>query len=83
MPRSAQVPSHAPAETPAGLRAMAGHARRLARDAGDQEAKTKLIEFAEELEARAAALGAAPQTFSHEDVEAIQRVEKDTDPDQN
>src|SRR5215469_188212 len=31
MPRSTSDPPHAPNETPAGLRAMAGHARRLAR----------------------------------------------------
>jgi hypothetical protein len=62
---------------------MAGHARRLARDAGDQNAKTKLIEFAEELEAKAATLETAPQTFSHKDTEAIQRVDDETDPEQN
>ena len=62
---------------------MAGHARRLARSAGDQESSTRLIEFAEELEARAAALENAPQVFSHDDAAAIQKIEDDADPEPN
>ncbi len=48
-------------ETPSGLRDMAARARRLARNILDQQVIRHLIEFAEELEARAAALEPAPQ----------------------
>jgi len=81
MPRSTSDPPHAPIETPAGLRTMAEHARRLARSTGDEEAATKLTEFAEELEARAAALETAAQTVSHDDAAAIQKIEDGTDTD--
>ena len=80
MPRSTDDLRHALIETPAGLRTMANHARRLARNAGDEEATTKLIEFAEELEAKAATLEAAPQTFTHDDAAVIQNIEDDVDP---
>jgi hypothetical protein len=80
MPRSTSDHSSSPIETPAGLRTMASHARRLARSAGDEEAAAKLIEFAEELEGRAATLDTAVQAFSHEDAAAIKSIEDDTDP---
>jgi hypothetical protein len=81
MPRSTSNPPSASIETPAGLRTMASHARRLARNAGDQKAKDKLIEFAEELEARATALDTAVQTFSHDEAAAIHNIEDTTDPE--
>lgn len=70
-----------PIETPASLRTMAAHARRLARDAGDEEAAAKLTEFAAELEAKAATLESAPQTFSHDEAAKIDKIEDDTEPD--
>ena len=83
MPRSLNDPSQAPVETPAGLRSMAARARRLARNAGDQDSSTKLIEFAEELEARAAALETAPQVITHAEAAAIQKVEDHVGPEKN
>jgi hypothetical protein len=50
-------------ETPAGLREMAARARRLARNILDQQVIRRLIEFAEELEARASAQEPAPQSI--------------------
>jgi hypothetical protein len=43
-------------ETPDHLRRKAAHARRLAREFTDDETVHRLTEFAQELEARAAAL---------------------------
>jgi hypothetical protein len=42
--------------TPDALRKQAAHARRLAKSSGDDKASRDLAEFAEELEASAAAL---------------------------
>jgi hypothetical protein len=60
MPRSIVVLPPTPVETSAGLLAMGQRARRFARmlDPGD-EAATRLLEFAIELEARAAQLDVA------------------------
>jgi hypothetical protein len=49
-----------PAETPAGLRQLAARARRLAADMTTQRDQEKLVEIANELEARAAAVETAP-----------------------
>ena len=57
---SGDVPNRR-AEAPSGLRDMAARARRLARNILDQQVIRHLIEFAEELEARAAALESALQ----------------------
>ena len=55
MPRaSSDLPPRT--ETPATLRDMAAHGRRLAHTVSDQKACKALTEFAEELEARATAL---------------------------
>ncbi len=78
MPRGSD-PAPPRTETPAGLREMAERARRLARGTLDQETITRLSEFAQELEAHAAALEPAAQTFSHEDVAAVQKAEDDAD----
>lgn len=64
-------------ETPAGLREMAVRARRLAWGMPDELTVARLNAFAEELEARAAALEPAAQTISHDEAVAAQR----TDPD--
>ena len=81
MPRGTKDPPRLPVETPDGLRTMAAHARRLARNAGDDEAAAKLMEFAEELEAKAATFETAPQTFSHDEAAKIDKIEDDTEPD--
>ena len=52
-----------PTETPAGLRQLATRARRLAADMTIERDQEKLIEFAKELEARAAAVETGPPTF--------------------
>jgi hypothetical protein len=59
-------------ETPSGLRDKAARARRLARNILDQQVIRHLIEFAEELEAKATALEPAPQpiTIDRSDPEA-------------
>jgi len=54
MPRGSD-PAPPVTETPAGLRKMAADARRLAPSTLDQQAIQRLTEFAEEVEARAAA----------------------------
>jgi hypothetical protein len=64
-------------ETPATLREMAARGRRLARNIVDWQAIRTLTEFAEELEARAAALETAPQTISHDEAAALQRSDPD------
>ena len=56
MPHSVNDPHQGPIKTPTDLRIMAARARRLAWEAGDAASNTKLIEFADELEVRAAAL---------------------------
>jgi hypothetical protein len=76
MPRGSSDPS---IETAAGLRQMAARARRLARGSLDRQTVEALTEFAQELEARAAALEPAPQTFSHDAAAAVQRVEDETE----
>lgn len=75
MPRGSD-PAQPRTENPTGLREMAARARRLARDMLDEQTIAKLTQFAEELEARAAALETAPQTFSHEDAVAVQKAER-------
>jgi hypothetical protein len=59
MPRETGDLPPPPSETPAGLRQMAARARRLAGSVFDQKTIDGLTEFAEELEARAAALETA------------------------
>ena len=56
---------------------MAQNARRLASTIPGDVGADRLREFAKELEARAAALEPGTQTFSHEDVVAVQQVEND------
>jgi hypothetical protein len=51
-------------------------ARPLAHDMLDEQTIAKLTEFAEELDTRAAALGTAPEAFSHEDAAAVQKAEQ-------
>ena len=79
MPRGSSDLSDPPIETPAGLREMAARARRLARSVLDRQTIEVLTEFARELEARAAALETAPQTFTHDAAAAVQRIEDDAD----
>lgn len=64
-------------ETPADLRAMGLRARRLAANTLDDRASASLLAYAEELEARAAALEKAPKTISHEEAGAAQRSDPD------
>ena len=52
-----------PTKAPAGLRQQAARARRLAADMTTQRDQEKLVEFAKELEARAAAVETGPPTF--------------------
>jgi hypothetical protein len=68
---SDERPSSTP-QTAAELRTEATRARRLAREILDPPAKAELIAFAEEREARAAALETAPQTVSHPGTAAAQ-----------
>ena len=63
MPRGSD-PAPPRTETPAGLREMAARARRLASVSLDQLTVSKLTEFAQELEARAAALEPAMRCTS-------------------
>jgi hypothetical protein len=63
MPRGSSDLADPPIETPAGLREMAAHARRLARDILDRQTVEALTEFAQDLEARAAALEPAPKNL--------------------
>ena len=65
MPRGSD-PAPSRTETPAGLRETATRARRLAANMLDRQTIASLIAFAEEQEARAAALETAPQTISHQ-----------------
>jgi hypothetical protein len=76
MPRGSD-PAPPRIETPAGLRDMAARARRLAGTVLDQQTITELTAFAEELEARAAALATAPQTVSHQEAAAVLRSDPD------
>ena len=76
MPRGSD-PAPPRTETPAGLREMAARARRLAQGMLDEQTITRLTEFAQELEARAAALEPAAQTFTHSDAVAVQRSDPD------
>lgn len=78
MPRGSD-PAPPRTETPDGLRAMAAHARRLASTTLDELTASKLIEFAEELEARATALECPPQIVSHDEAAAVQQAENGTD----
>ena len=80
MPRASSDPPPR-TETPATLRDMAAHGRRLAHTVSDQKACNALTEFAEELEARATALESASQTFSHDEAAAV--IRSDPDLDQN
>jgi hypothetical protein len=50
---------------------MAEPARRIARAILDEQTITNLIAFADDLEARAAALEAAVQTFTHRDAVVV------------
>jgi hypothetical protein len=75
MPRGSD-PAPSRTETPEGLRAMAARARRLA-GGSDAVTRTRLIEFAQELEARASALELPAQTIDHETAAAIQRADPD------
>ena len=75
MPRS-RDPAPSRPETPAGLRKMAARARRLALGTDDVTA-ARMTAFAEELEARAAALEQAEQTFTHGEAAAIQNSDPD------
>ena len=75
MPRSSPTPPRT--EIPAELREMGTRARRLAREVSDPPAQANLIAFAEELEARAAALETAPQTVSHQEAATAQRSDPD------
>ena len=76
MPRGTD-PAPPRTETPAGLREMASRAQRLARSSTDRLTSTRLIEFARELEARAAALEPPAQTISHHEAAAAQRSDPD------
>ena len=76
MPRGSSDLPPSPRDTPAGLREMAARARRLAKGVDEQTAN-KLGEFAQELEARAAALEPAAQTFTHSEAVAVQRSDTD------
>ena len=75
MPRGSD-PAPYRTETPAGLRDMAARARRLAWGTDDLTI-ARITEFAEELEARAAALEQAEQTFTHSEAAAIQSSDPD------
>ncbi len=68
-------------DTPEALREMAMRARRLARGMLDEQTIANLTAFAEELEAQAAALGTAPQIFSHDEAAAVLSAEDDADRD--
>jgi hypothetical protein len=61
-------------ETPVSLREMSARARRLAREILDRQATRRLIEFAEELEARAATMELTLQPIP------LQRSDADADP---
>jgi hypothetical protein len=76
MPRGSD-PARPRIETPAGLREMAARARRHAWGMADELTVARLNAFAEELEARAAALEPAAQTISHDDAAAAQRADPD------
>jgi hypothetical protein len=56
-----------------------GPPRRLALASFDDLTFSRLIEFAKELEDRAATLEPGIQTFSHEDAVAVQQVENNDD----
>ncbi len=73
MPRGRE-PAPPRTEIPAGLREMAARARRLALGT-DEVTAARLSEFAQELEARAAALEHSEQVFTHSDAAAIQRTD--------
>jgi hypothetical protein len=77
MPRGSSDLPRPPTETPAGLREMAARARRLARNILDGQTIKGLTELAEELETRAAAMEAAPQTVSHDEAAALQQSDPD------
>lgn len=67
MPHESSDLSHAPHETPAGLRLLAARARRLAEATLDQQTENNLTAFAADLEGRAATLESAPQTVLRAD----------------
>lgn len=67
------------AEHAFALREQARRARRLANGLVEYQDRRTLINFAEMLEARAAALEPAVQSFDHDAAEAIQRAEDDAD----
>ena len=56
---------------------MAARARRLARGLVFERDVKQLVALAEEMEARAAALEAAPKTVSHSEAVAMQRSDPD------
>jgi hypothetical protein len=68
---SNELPSPGP-QSAVELREVAARARRLARQILDPQAETMLMGFAEEMEARAAALETAAQSVSHSDAVAVQ-----------
>lgn len=76
MPRGSD-PAPPRAETPAGLRDMAARARRLATGMLDEPTIANLTAFAEELEARAAALEPPAQTVTHNTAAAVKKAEDD------
>lgn len=77
MPREVSNRPPVRSDTPEALREMARRARRLAREILDQQARSRLTEFAEELETKAAALETTPQTFSHDEVVVVQKDDPD------
>ncbi len=68
-------------ETAADLRHMASRARKFAREIiFDEQARSRLTEFAAELDAKATALETAPQVVSHDEAAAAQRSDPDIGP---
>ena len=75
MPRGTE-PAPPRTETPAGLREMATRARRLVHGL-DELTIHRMNEFAEELEARAAALEQGEQVVSHSNAAMMRRSDPD------
>jgi hypothetical protein len=78
MPRGSSDPSDLPIETPAGT-GDGGPWQAPRRSVFDRQTVEALTGFAQELEARAAALEPAPKNFSHDAAAAVQRAEDGTD----
>ena len=78
MPREISNRPPVRSDAPETFREMARRARRLAQEIIlDQEARSRLIEFAEELDAKAATLETTPQTFSHDEAVVVQKDDPD------